>query len=147
MSTEERGDLSRILKVNAVNGIFCIFFKNLDCLFRKVASKGDGQQELVDGASPVKITLDRIPMPLHLSTFSTIFFQDSIEFPPNEKLPIPRHNVNLSMPRHKANESLRPGKPRSHADIFGIEGSFRRLRSTLDIIITDAHSYRTNSGD
>ena len=54
MSTEERVDLSRILKVNAVNGIFCIFFKNRDCLFRKVASKGDGQQELVDGASPVK---------------------------------------------------------------------------------------------
>ena len=43
-------------------------------------------------------------------------------------------NVNLSMPRHKANESLRPGKPRSHADIFGIEGSFRRLRSSLSLM-------------
>ena len=39
--------------------------------------------------------------------------------------------------RHKANESLRPGKPRSHADIFGIEGSFRRLdmQYTSSIII------------
>jgi len=33
----------------------------------------------------------------------------------------------MEQARHKANESLRPGKPRSHADIFGIEGSFRRL--------------------
>ena len=40
--------------------------------------------------------------------------------------------IQIKMRRHKANESLRPGKPRSHADIFGIEGSFRRL---------DLHSY------
>ena len=36
-------------------------------------------------------------------------------------------------PRHKANESLRPGKPRSHADIFGIEGSFRRLDDLMQL--------------
>jgi len=33
----------------------------------------------------------------------------------------------MEQARHKSNETLRPGKPRSHADIFGIEGSFRRL--------------------
>jgi len=33
----------------------------------------------------------------------------------------------MQQARHKADEGARSGKPRSHADIFGIEGSFRKL--------------------
>ena len=29
--------------------------------------------------------------------------------------------------RYKTEEKLRAGKPKDHADIFGIEGSFRKL--------------------
>jgi hypothetical protein len=30
----------------------------------------------------------------------------------------------------KANEALRPGKPKTHDDLFGLDGSFRQL--TID---------------
>ena len=34
---------------------------------------------------------------------------------------------NFLIARYKTEEKLRPGKPKDHADIFGIEGSFRKL--------------------
>ena len=134
-----------------------------DCLCRKVASKGDGKQELVDGTGPVNQNKGAswnfqisFYTPYHImSKYSSSICELNCVFPRRHKanelssFPFRFHftcpitsclnisiragtYIQIKMRRHKANESLRPGKPRSHADIFGIEGSFRRL---------DLHSY------
>ena len=56
-----------------------------------------------------------------------VFYQDNHSTDDWMKRVLENKDWFAEQTQYKSDESKRPGKPKSHADIFGIEGSFRKL--------------------
>ena len=72
-----------------------------------------------------KLKLPRIGSSSRFKTFQSFILLSLKKYPIAQWRPI--LNDSLHQTTYKSEENLRRGRPKLHADLFGIEGSFRKL--------------------